>query len=92
MPTFEDVDVNNLLPPYSQKDIDLYPQNKDSDEEPLFLTPKEVADFFGVNPKTVTRWANAGKLNGKVRIIRTPGNHRRFRTEDVKKLLEAYDA
>lgn len=63
-----------------------------NDDEPLFLTPIEVSKLFGVDPKTVTRWANAGKLEGKVRIIRTPGNHRRFRREDIYNLLEAYDA
>lgn len=87
MATYEDVDISNILPP-QEKDTE--PNVEEAD--PLFLTPKEVAGWFGVDPKTVTRWANAGKLNGKVRIIRTPGNHRRFRTEDVRKLLEAYDA
>ena len=32
---------------------------KDSDR---LLTPREVAAMFRVDPKTVTRWAQAGKL------------------------------
>ena len=40
--------------------------------EPL-LTPAEVASMFRVDPKTVTRWAKAGKLSA----IRTLGGHRR---------------
>lgn len=52
-------------------------------EIPKLLTPAEVAAFFRVDPKTVTRWAKAGKI----RSIRTAGGHRRFFEEDVKKLL-----
>lgn len=48
------------------------------------LKPKEVADLFRVDPKTVTRWAKAGKIAS----ILTPGQHRRFRTSEVKRLLE----
>ena len=51
--------------------------------EPL-LTPAEVAKRFRVDPKTVTRWADAGKLT----CIRTPGNHRRYREAEVRALLE----
>lgn len=47
------------------------------------LTPSEVADLFRVNPKTVTRWATAGRLHS----IRTPGGHRRFRESEVHALL-----
>jgi excisionase family DNA binding protein len=50
--------------------------------EPL-LTPAEVATMFRVNPKTVTRWAKAGKLTS----IRTLGGHRRFREKEVLDLL-----
>ena len=39
------------------------------------LTPSEVATLFRVDPKTVTRWAKAGKLTS----IRTLGGHRRYR-------------
>lgn len=47
------------------------------------LTPSEVATLFRVDPKTVTRWATAGRIGS----IRTPGGHRRFRESEVKALL-----
>ncbi|WP_448073598.1 BldC family transcriptional regulator [Georgenia yuyongxinii] len=49
------------------------------------LTPSEVAARFRVDPKTVTRWANAGKISS----IRTLGGHRRFRRSEVEELLAA---
>ena len=52
------------------------------DPEPL-LTPAEVASMFRVDPKTVTRWAKAGKLTS----IRTLGGHRRYREAEVRQLL-----
>ena len=52
--------------------------------DPL-LTPAEVASLFRVDPKTVTRWANAGKLN----TVRTLGGHRRFSEREVRTLLGA---
>lgn len=48
------------------------------------LTPGEVATLFRVDPKTVTRWAAAGRISS----IRTPGGHRRFREAEVRALLE----
>jgi excisionase family DNA binding protein len=51
--------------------------------DPL-LTPAEVASLFRVDPKTVTRWAKAGKLNA----VRTLGGHRRYRESEVKALLD----
>jgi len=48
------------------------------------LTPGEVAAEFRVDPKTVTRWAAAGRIGS----IRTPGGHRRFRESEVRALLE----
>ncbi|HEX2240324.1 MAG TPA: BldC family transcriptional regulator [Actinomycetota bacterium] len=49
------------------------------------LTPAEVASLFRVDPKTVTRWAKAGKLSS----IRTLGGHRRYRAEEVRRFLES---
>lgn len=53
----------------------------DGDE---LLTPSEVAALFRVDPKTVTRWAKAGKLTS----IRTLGGHRRYRATEVYALLD----
>jgi excisionase family DNA binding protein len=47
------------------------------------LTPAEVAQLFRVSPKTVTRWARAGKLTA----MRTLGGHRRFRETEVRSFL-----
>lgn len=55
-----------------------------SDAEHL-LTPAEVAALFRVDPKTVTRWAKAGKLSS----IRTLGGHRRYRAAEVQALLQS---
>jgi excisionase family DNA binding protein len=51
----------------------------------VLLTPAEVAKLFRVDPKTVTRWAKAGKLTA----IRTLGGHRRYRKTEVQSLLSA---
>lgn len=56
---------------------------RNPDTEQL-LTPSEVAALFRVDPKTVTRWAKAGKLTS----IRTLGGHRRYRASEVHALLE----
>jgi excisionase family DNA binding protein len=56
----------------------------DLSEYPELLTPAQVARIFCVDPKTVTRWARAGKLTS----IRTPGGHRRYRKDEVKRLYE----
>ena len=52
------------------------------------LTPREVAVLFHVDAKTVTRWADAGKLHP----VRTLGGHRRYRADEVNSLLAAASA
>ncbi len=52
-------------------------------EGEALLTPAEVAALFRVDPKTVTRWAKAGKLTS----LRTLGGHRRYHESEVRKLL-----
>jgi excisionase family DNA binding protein len=58
-----------------------------SNQENL-LTPAEVAALFRVDPKTVTRWAKAGKLTS----IRTLGGHRRYKESEVKNLLKTFSS
>jgi excisionase family DNA binding protein len=52
-------------------------------ESDNLLTPSEVAQMFRVDPKTVTRWAKAGRLTS----IRTLGGHRRYHETEVRALL-----
>lgn len=47
------------------------------------MTPAEVAELFRVDPKTVTRWADSGKLSA----VRTLGGHRRYLRSEVEALL-----
>ena len=56
-----------------------------STNQEMLLTPAEVASMFRVDPKTVTRWAKAGKLTS----IKTLGGHRRYKESEVKALLSA---
>jgi excisionase family DNA binding protein len=58
--------------------------NEDFEAPEALLTPSEVAALFRVNPKTVTRWARAGKLTA----IRTLGGHRRFGVSEIRRCLE----
>ena len=53
-------------------------------DQDALLTPSEIAAMFRVNPKTVTRWARAGKISA----IRTLGGHRRFRASEIRRFLE----
>lgn len=47
------------------------------------LQPHEVAALAGVDPKTITRWAKAGKLPH----VMTLGGHRRYRESVVRQAL-----
>lgn len=60
------------------------PETSEGAPETL-LTPAEVAQMFRVDPKTVTRWAQSGKLSS----IRTLGGHRRYPQSEVMRLLDA---
>jgi excisionase family DNA binding protein len=55
-----------------------------TDNAEKLLTPAEVASLFRVDPKTVTRWAKAGKLSS----IRTLGGHRRYRESEIRSLID----
>jgi excisionase family DNA binding protein len=48
------------------------------------LTPKEVAELFGVDPKTLVRWAAQGRI---APAQWTLGGHRRYAGAEVARLL-----
>ena len=52
-------------------------------ESQVLMTPAEVAALFRVDPKTVTRWADSGRLSA----VRTLGGHRRYLQNEVEQLL-----
>lgn len=49
-----------------------------------WLTLKQASDFLGVHYTTLRSWADQGQL----RVFRTPGGHRRFSTDDLRRFLE----
>lgn len=59
---------------------------KEAPDEAL-LTPGEVALLMRVDPKTVTRWAAAGRVSS----VRTLGGHRRFTAAVVRQLLKEHE-
>lgn len=48
-----------------------------------WLTLGEASRMLGVDPDTLRRWSD----NGKVDLLRTPGGHRRFRRETIQAML-----
>lgn len=58
--------------------------NPELDPDGPPLTPIEVAGLFNVDPKTVSRWAAAGKVPS----FRTPGGRPRFHRKDIIPLLK----
>lgn len=58
-------------------------------ENDRLLPPREVAKMLGVDPKTLIRWAN----DGRIPSVRTLGGHRRYRLSVVVSILNGeYDA
>ena len=46
------------------------------------LTSGQAADLLGVDPRTIARWAESGRLPSS----RTTGGHRRYKQADVDRL------
>ena len=52
--------------------------------EPRYLRTAQVAELLHVSPKTVSRWAQEGRLP----YLRTLGGHRRYPDAEIWALLE----
>jgi excisionase family DNA binding protein len=55
---------------------------------PRWLTLREASEFLGVHFTTLRTWADRGEL----RVFRTPGGHRRFSLDDLRRFLDERDA
>lgn len=66
------------------RDVGAAPGSGRSPSADGVLTSGQVARLFGVDPKTVSRWAVAGRLDSTL----TAGGRRRFREADVRDLLD----
>jgi excisionase family DNA binding protein len=71
------------MPPLTSATKGTITVRSDVKPESRLLTPAEVAAMFRVDPKTVTRWAQQGKINS----IKTLGGHRRYREAEVQAFL-----
>ncbi len=49
-----------------------------------WLSLKDASDFLGIHFTTLRVWAD----RGEVRVFRTPGGHRRFSADDLRRFLE----
>ena len=59
---------------------------QDLDVERL-LTSHEVGDLLQVNPSSVKKWVN----EGRIQAFRTPGGHRRIRVADLVDFLQRHE-
>lgn len=50
------------------------------------LRASEIAPVFGVDARTIGRWADAGSFP---RSLRTPGNQRRWKSEEAAEKARA---
>ena len=50
-----------------------------------WLLPAEAAVILKVDPRTVARWASAGKIT----VQRTLGGHRRYEEPEIRALADA---
>ena len=52
--------------------------------ETQWLTLGEASDFLGIHQTTLRAWADKGEIP----VFRTPGGHRRFNLDDLRRFLE----
>jgi excisionase family DNA binding protein len=69
---------------YCQSEVKMANELPTDHTDDRLLTPGEVAELFRVEPKTVTRWADAGRIAS----LRTTGRHRRLWASSVYALVD----
>jgi excisionase family DNA binding protein len=56
----------------------------ETENEEEYLSLSKAAELLGVTTKTIRNWDD----KGKIRTVRTPGNHRRIPVSEVTRLLQ----
>ncbi|POM27791.1 Helix-turn-helix domain protein [Actinomadura rubteroloni] len=79
---------NNTAPVIGPSNTGVQKLNEKNEQQPTLYTPSEVAQFFRVDPKTVTRWAKTGTLHP----ITLPSGHRRYHATEIHNLLQLGNA
>ncbi|MDF2894106.1 MAG: MerR family regulatory protein [Rhodococcus erythropolis] len=51
--------------------------------ETIRMTPRQVSEAFDIDTETLAKWAR----HGKIQFTQTAGGHRRYRHQDVQKML-----
>lgn len=54
----------------------------------MYITGKQAGKKFGYNPRTISRWA----LAGKIRYITSSGGHKRFLVADLENISQGIDS
>ncbi len=52
-----------------------------------FLRTADVASLFQVSERTVSDWARRGRIPS----VRTPGGHRRYPAEEIRRIMREVD-
>ncbi|NEO43145.1 MAG: helix-turn-helix domain-containing protein [Moorea sp. SIO4A3] len=74
--------ITRLQIPYASKRTDSFMVNADFPEPTLvYLTPQEAQRLYSVTPRTLARWADAGKID----FYRTKGGHRRYESRSLER-------
>ena len=68
----------------AERVADIMGRHQDGVSRPPLLAPSEIAALFRVDPKTVTQWAQQGKLHS----IRFLGGHRRYSVAEIQAFLD----
>lgn len=74
---------------YKFKESVIRSRNMETDFKPKdLLDPTQASEYLGVHKKTLQKWAR----DGIVPAYKTPGGYRRYKREDLDKVLKHVEA
>lgn len=67
-----------------ENSLAVYERDASASKPRAWLTLKQASEFLGIHFTTLRTWAD----NGDVPVFRTPGGHRRFSLDDLRRFLD----